>query len=150
MFRGVAFNIEAREARRSKLLRESHWKFEATFDFGNGQYSSFLLLTCHGFMVIKNQTTRLLWNTAAVKNCLFAMAEGIVIQGDGDKEVGVKKSLCFGYVLFAFYSTFVHPCTYDEIITVLSIDVGGIRGIIPGTILAFPEVQQKFVLQEYY
>ncbi|KAL4375788.1 hypothetical protein GQ457_02G018800 [Hibiscus cannabinus] len=105
MFRIVAFNIEAREARRSKLLRESYWKFEATFDFGYGQYPSFLLLTYHGFMVIKNQTTRLPWITAAVKNCLFVMVEDVVIQGDGDKEVGVKKSLCFDYVLFAFYST---------------------------------------------
>ncbi|KAK9004325.1 hypothetical protein V6N11_002127 [Hibiscus sabdariffa] len=53
-----------------------------------------------------NQTTRLPWNTTAVRNCRFAMVEGVVIQGDGDKEVGVKKSLCFDYVLFAFYSTF--------------------------------------------
>ncbi|KAL4347099.1 hypothetical protein GQ457_17G014800 [Hibiscus cannabinus] len=97
MFRVVAFNIVAREARRSKLLRES---------FGNGQYPSFLLLTCHGFMVIKNQMTRLPWIMAAVKTCLFAMVEGVVIQGKGDKEVGVKWSLCFDYVLFVFYSTF--------------------------------------------
>ncbi|KAK8684881.1 hypothetical protein V6N13_040896 [Hibiscus sabdariffa] len=90
MFRVVAFNIEASEARRSKLLRESYWKFVAAFDFGDGQYPSFLLLTCHGFMVIKNQTTRLPWITAAVKTCLFAMVVGVVIQGNGDKEVGVK------------------------------------------------------------
>ncbi|KAK3423126.1 hypothetical protein EUGRSUZ_F00019 [Eucalyptus grandis] len=33
----------------------------------------------------------------------------------------------------------VQPPTYGNIITILSIDGGGIRGIIPATILAFPE-----------
>jgi hypothetical protein len=40
------------------------------------------------------------------------------------------------------------PPTYGNLITVLSIDGGGIRGIIPGTILAFleSELQVEIVL----
>ncbi|KAK8547854.1 hypothetical protein V6N13_116079 [Hibiscus sabdariffa] len=90
MLSAVAFNIEAREARRSKLLLESYWKFVVASDFGNGQHQSSLLLTCRGFMVIRNQATRLPWVTAAVKTCLPAMVEGVVLQGSGDKEVGAK------------------------------------------------------------
>uniref|UniRef100_F6H013 Patatin n=1 Tax=Vitis vinifera TaxID=29760 RepID=F6H013_VITVI len=33
------------------------------------------------------------------------------------------------------------PSTYGKLITILSIDGGGIRGIIPGTILSFPEAE---------
>lgn len=33
----------------------------------------------------------------------------------------------------------INPSTYGERITVLSIDGGGIRGIIPGTVLSFLE-----------
>lgn len=40
----------------------------------------------------------------------------------------------------------IHAPTYGNLITVLSIDGGGIRGIIPATILAFLETQlQVFV-----
>ncbi|CAN6466724.1 unnamed protein product [Victoria cruziana] len=35
----------------------------------------------------------------------------------------------------------IHPPTYGNLVTILSIDGGGIRGIIPGTILAFLEKQ---------
>lgn len=41
----------------------------------------------------------------------------------------------------------IQPPTYGNLITVLSIDGGGIRGIIPATILSFLEAQlQVFVL----
>ena len=33
----------------------------------------------------------------------------------------------------------LHPPTYGNLITILSIDGGGIRGLIPGTILCFLE-----------
>ena len=37
------------------------------------------------------------------------------------------------------------PSTYGKLITILSIDGGGIRGIIPGTILSFPEAELQVV-----
>lgn len=38
------------------------------------------------------------------------------------------------------------PPTYGNIITVLSIDGGGVRGIIPATILAFLESELQVIL----
>ena len=35
----------------------------------------------------------------------------------------------------------IQPPTYGHLVTILSIDGGGIRGIIPATILAFLEAQ---------
>ncbi|KAK8522000.1 hypothetical protein V6N12_066570 [Hibiscus sabdariffa] len=78
----VAVNLEARKAKRNKFLLESYWK---------------------------NQATHLPWATATMKNCFSAMVEGFVLQGSGDKEEGVKWSLCFDYFPFDFYSSFGIP-----------------------------------------
>jgi len=44
----------------------------------------------------------------------------------------------------------IQPPTYGNLVTVLSIDGGGIRGIIPATILAFLEAQlQVFVERKH-
>lgn len=45
----------------------------------------------------------------------------------------------------------IQPPTYGDLITVLSIDGGGIRGIIPATILSFLEsqLQVKFLIYSF-
>jgi hypothetical protein len=43
----------------------------------------------------------------------------------------------------------IQPPTFGNQITVLSIDGGGIRGIIPGTILAFLESELQVYLQDH-
>jgi len=40
----------------------------------------------------------------------------------------------------------IQPPTYGNLVTILSIDGGGIRAIIPATILAFLEAQLQVVL----
>ena len=42
------------------------------------------------------------------------------------------------------------PPTYGNLITILSIDGGGIRGIIPGTILNFLESELQVLLYIHY
>ncbi|KAK8691000.1 hypothetical protein V6N13_074521 [Hibiscus sabdariffa] len=70
------------------LSHESYWKFVAASDFDNGKHQSSILLTWHGCMGIRNQTTCLPWITTTVKFCFSAMVEGFVLQGSGDKEEG--------------------------------------------------------------
>lgn len=41
----------------------------------------------------------------------------------------------------------LQPPTYGNLITVLSIDGGGIRGLIPGTILAFLESELQVYIE---
>ena len=44
----------------------------------------------------------------------------------------------------------LQPPTYGNLVTVLSIDGGGIRGLIPGTILAFLESQLQVAINAFY
>lgn len=47
-------------------------------------------------------------------------------------------------------SVALQPPTYGNLITILSIDGGGIRGLIPGTILSFLEAELQVSLMQFY
>jgi hypothetical protein len=47
-------------------------------------------------------------------------------------------------------SVALQPPTYGNLITVLSIDGGGIRGLIPGTILSFLEAELQVSLMQFH